>query len=60
MSATGRSIGNFATIRAWWFAKGVNARYLQPRDFPVKFDLAVCDASFISATLLIPAIVPCF
>src|SRR5205085_4190056 len=27
-------------------------------EFPQKFDLAVCDASFISATLLIPAIVP--
>lgn len=38
--------------------EGVNARYFQPGDFPEKFDLAVCDASFISATLLIPAIVP--
>lgn len=38
--------------------EGVNARFLQPGDFPEKFDLAVCDASFISVTLLIPAIVP--
>lgn len=38
--------------------EGVNARYLDPADYPVKFDLAVCDASFISTTLLIPAIVP--
>jgi 23S rRNA (cytidine1920-2'-O)/16S rRNA (cytidine1409-2'-O)-methyltransferase len=38
--------------------EGVNARYLEPADYPVKFDLAVCDASFISATMLIPAIVP--
>ncbi len=38
--------------------EGVNARYLQPADFPGKFDLAVCDASFISTTLLVPAIVP--
>jgi 23S rRNA (cytidine1920-2'-O)/16S rRNA (cytidine1409-2'-O)-methyltransferase len=38
--------------------EGVNARYLQPADFPQKFELAVCDASFISTTLLIPAIVP--
>ena len=38
--------------------EGVNARYLQPGDFPEKFDLVVCDASFISATLLIPAIAP--
>ena len=38
--------------------EGVNARFLNPEDFPDKFDLAVCDASFISATMLIPAIVP--
>jgi 23S rRNA (cytidine1920-2'-O)/16S rRNA (cytidine1409-2'-O)-methyltransferase len=38
--------------------EGVNARYLQAADYPVKFDLAVCDASFISTTMLIPAIVP--
>src|ERR1700691_5987850 len=38
--------------------EGVNARYLQPQDFPCKFDLAVCDASFISATMLVPAIAP--
>jgi 23S rRNA (cytidine1920-2'-O)/16S rRNA (cytidine1409-2'-O)-methyltransferase len=38
--------------------EGVNARYLSPADFEEPFDLAVCDASFISATLLIPAIVP--
>lgn len=38
--------------------EGVNARYLRAGDFPEKFDLAVCDASFISATLLIPAVVP--
>lgn len=35
-----------------------NARYLAPADFAEKFDLAVCDVSFISATLIIPAIVP--
>jgi len=38
--------------------EGVNARYLEAADYPVKFDLAVCDASFISTTLLIPAIAP--
>jgi 23S rRNA (cytidine1920-2'-O)/16S rRNA (cytidine1409-2'-O)-methyltransferase len=38
--------------------EGVNARYLEASDFPEAFDLAVCDASFISATLLIRAIVP--
>jgi 23S rRNA (cytidine1920-2'-O)/16S rRNA (cytidine1409-2'-O)-methyltransferase len=38
--------------------EGVNARYLKPEDFPELFELAVCDVSFISATLIIPAIVP--
>jgi len=38
--------------------EGVNARYLAAADFPQKFDLAVCDASFISLTLLIPALAP--
>jgi 23S rRNA (cytidine1920-2'-O)/16S rRNA (cytidine1409-2'-O)-methyltransferase len=38
--------------------EGVNARYLKPEDFPRKFDLAVMDVSFISATKVIPAIVP--
>ena len=38
--------------------EGVNARYLQPEDFETKFDLAVMDVSIISATKVIPAIVP--
>jgi 23S rRNA (cytidine1920-2'-O)/16S rRNA (cytidine1409-2'-O)-methyltransferase len=38
--------------------EGVNARYLKPEDFPAPFDLAVCDASFISTTLLLPAVRP--
>jgi 23S rRNA (cytidine1920-2'-O)/16S rRNA (cytidine1409-2'-O)-methyltransferase len=38
--------------------EGVNARYLDLADYPVQFDLAVCDASFISTTLLIPAFAP--
>lgn len=38
--------------------EGVNARYLQPEDFPCKFDLVVMDVSFISATKVLPAIVP--
>ena len=36
--------------------EGMNARFLQAADFPERFDLAVCDVSFISATLLIPAV----
>jgi 23S rRNA (cytidine1920-2'-O)/16S rRNA (cytidine1409-2'-O)-methyltransferase len=38
--------------------EGVNARYLQPEDFPAKFDFVVIDVSFISATKVLPAIVP--
>jgi 23S rRNA (cytidine1920-2'-O)/16S rRNA (cytidine1409-2'-O)-methyltransferase len=38
--------------------EGVNARYLEPENFYEKFDLAVMDVSFISATKVIPAIVP--
>jgi 23S rRNA (cytidine1920-2'-O)/16S rRNA (cytidine1409-2'-O)-methyltransferase len=37
--------------------EGVNARYLKPDDFQTKFDLAVMDVSFISATKIMPAIV---
>jgi 23S rRNA (cytidine1920-2'-O)/16S rRNA (cytidine1409-2'-O)-methyltransferase len=36
----------------------VNARYLQPDDFNARFDLVVMDVSFISATKIMPAIVP--
>lgn len=38
--------------------EGVNARYLKTEDFPHQFDLAVMDVSFISATKVLPAIVP--
>jgi 23S rRNA (cytidine1920-2'-O)/16S rRNA (cytidine1409-2'-O)-methyltransferase len=38
--------------------EGVNARYLQREDFSAPFDLAVIDVSFISATKILPAIVP--
>jgi 23S rRNA (cytidine1920-2'-O)/16S rRNA (cytidine1409-2'-O)-methyltransferase len=38
--------------------EGVNARYLMPDDFDDRFDLAVMDVSFISATKVMPAIVP--
>jgi 23S rRNA (cytidine1920-2'-O)/16S rRNA (cytidine1409-2'-O)-methyltransferase len=37
--------------------EGVNARYLKPEDFE-KFDLATIDVAFISATKILPAIVP--
>ena len=38
--------------------EGVNARYLQPEDFPHKFDLVVVDVSFISLTKVLPALIP--
>ena len=38
--------------------EGVNARHLKPEEFQQKFDLIVMDVSFISATKILPAIVP--
>ncbi len=38
--------------------EGVNARYLKSEDFESAFDIVVMDVSFISATKIMPAIVP--
>ena len=38
--------------------EGINARYLQFGDIGEHVDLLVCDVSFISVTLILPAIVP--
>ncbi|MDO5673978.1 MAG: TlyA family RNA methyltransferase [bacterium] len=38
----------------------VNARYLSTEHIPEPLDLAVVDASFISATLLLPPLIPLF
>ena len=38
--------------------EGVNARHLTPAAFAERFDLAVMDVSFISATKVLPAVVP--
>ena len=38
--------------------EGVNARSLKLADFPHPFDLVVADLSFISLTLVLPALVP--
>jgi 23S rRNA (cytidine1920-2'-O)/16S rRNA (cytidine1409-2'-O)-methyltransferase len=38
--------------------EGVNARFLKPDSFEHRFDLATMDLSFISATKVMPAIVP--
>jgi 23S rRNA (cytidine1920-2'-O)/16S rRNA (cytidine1409-2'-O)-methyltransferase len=37
--------------------EGVNARYIELTDLGEPMDLAVCDVSFISATLILPAMV---
>jgi len=38
--------------------EGVNARYLKPEDIGEPADLAVCDVSFISVTLILPVLTP--
>jgi 23S rRNA (cytidine1920-2'-O)/16S rRNA (cytidine1409-2'-O)-methyltransferase len=38
--------------------EGTNARHLAPEDFAERFDMAMMDVSFISATKVLPAIVP--
>ncbi|MBV9849347.1 MAG: TlyA family RNA methyltransferase [Armatimonadetes bacterium] len=38
--------------------EGVNARSLSPADFDAPFDLVVADLSFISLTLVLPALAP--
>jgi len=38
--------------------EGVNARYLSPSDFDVQFDFATIDVAFISATKILPAVMP--
>jgi 23S rRNA (cytidine1920-2'-O)/16S rRNA (cytidine1409-2'-O)-methyltransferase len=38
--------------------EGVNARFLKPADFDSPFDLIVADLSFISLTLVLPALAP--
>jgi 23S rRNA (cytidine1920-2'-O)/16S rRNA (cytidine1409-2'-O)-methyltransferase len=38
--------------------EGINARYIKPDDLGERFDVVVMDVSFISATKVMPAIVP--
>jgi 23S rRNA (cytidine1920-2'-O)/16S rRNA (cytidine1409-2'-O)-methyltransferase len=38
--------------------EGINARHLRPDDLPAPVDLIVCDVSFISVELILPALVP--
>lgn len=39
--------------------EGINARNLDPGQFPVRFDLATIDVSFISLAKILPAVRPC-
>ena len=39
--------------------EGLNARYLEAAQFPVLFDLATIDVSFISLKLILPAVARC-
>lgn len=47
------SLENDARVTSY---EGVNARYVTPEDIGGKCDMAVCDVSFISQTLILPAI----
>lgn len=38
--------------------EGINARYLKPEDIGEPVDLVTCDVSFISSTLILPAVIP--
>ena len=38
--------------------EGINARYLSAEDIGETIDLAVCDVSFISATMIVPVLAP--
>jgi 23S rRNA (cytidine1920-2'-O)/16S rRNA (cytidine1409-2'-O)-methyltransferase len=38
--------------------EGINARHLTPADFDTNFDLVTIDVAFISATKILPAVVP--
>jgi len=40
--------------------EGINARYLKAEVIPEPVDLIVCDVSFISVTLILPALAPLF
>jgi 23S rRNA (cytidine1920-2'-O)/16S rRNA (cytidine1409-2'-O)-methyltransferase len=39
--------------------EGLNARNMDPDLFPAQFDLATIDVSFISLTMILPAVLPC-
>ena len=54
----GQMVANLAKDARVELREGVNARFLSPPDFDGPFDLLVADLSFISLTLVLPALVP--
>jgi len=52
----GQMVPELATDPRVTLSEGVNARFLTPSDFPSPFPLIVADLSFISLTLIIPAL----
>lgn len=54
----GQMVPELATDRRVTLREGVNARSLTPSDFPYPFDIVVADLSFISLTLVLPALLP--
>jgi 23S rRNA (cytidine1920-2'-O)/16S rRNA (cytidine1409-2'-O)-methyltransferase len=54
----GQMAANLAADPRVFSQEGVNARTLSPQDFPHLFDLIVADLSFISLTLVLPALAP--
>ena len=45
-------------MRAWWCTTEINARQLAAEEIGEAVDLATCDVSFISVTLILPAVAP--
>ena len=56
--APGSSTGSCAHDPRVVLHEGINARRLRLEDIGERVDLAVCDVSFISVTLILPAAVP--
>ena len=58
-SAPASSIGSCATIRAWLFRNRSTRAISSTTEVPEPVDLAVCDVSFISVTMILPVLPPC-
>jgi len=54
----GQMVSSIASDPRVCSREGVNARSVSPSDFPHPFDVIVADLSFISLTLVLPALAP--